>query len=155
MVVSFGSVELNLSLQPSAILNSSEDIDLDLYQNQYSSYYFSESNVLYKDIYSKSQYEEYSHGELYETFILSELSDSSSENEPNDCNINSQYKYSFYIKVNDPFNSFEEIGKNLISMLWNVNLQLEKGIHVHMRMVLFGILLEYVISLVNSNLKKN
>ncbi|CAG8805198.1 38875_t:CDS:2, partial [Gigaspora margarita] len=62
--------------QPSAILDSSKGIDLDLYRDQYSSYYFSESNILYEDIYSESQYEEYSHGELYETFILSELSDS-------------------------------------------------------------------------------
>ncbi|KAF0465701.1 hypothetical protein F8M41_026235 [Gigaspora margarita] len=117
IVVSFRSVELNLSLVDSsvtsAMLDSSEGIDLDLYQDQYSSYYSSESNVLYKDIYLGSQYEEYSHDELYKTFISSKLSDSSSKNEPDDCNINSQYKYSFYIKVNNPFNSFEEIGKKL------------------------------------------
>ncbi|CAG8494361.1 5358_t:CDS:2, partial [Gigaspora rosea] len=113
--------------QPSAMLDSSEGIGLDLYQNQYSSYYSSESNVLYEDIYSESQYEEYSHGELYETFISSELSDSSSENEPADCNINSHHKYSFYIKVNDPFNSFEEIGKKLDKYAMERGFAVRKG----------------------------
>ncbi|CAG8483562.1 21930_t:CDS:2, partial [Gigaspora margarita] len=113
--------------QPSAMLDFSEGIDLDLYQDQYSSYYSSESNVLYKDIYSESQYKKYAHGELYKTFILSELSDSSSENEPNDCNINSQHKYSFYIKVNDPFDSFEEIEKKLDKYAMERGFAVRKG----------------------------
>ncbi|CAG8710246.1 39157_t:CDS:2 [Gigaspora margarita] len=67
MVGSLESVELNLPLtrqQPSAMLDSSEGIDLDLYQDQYSSNYSSEPNVLYEDFYSEIQYEEYSHDEL-------------------------------------------------------------------------------------------
>ncbi|CAG8563734.1 25197_t:CDS:2, partial [Gigaspora margarita] len=128
------------------MLDSSKSIDLNFYQigkkDQYSSYYSSETNVLYEDIYSESQCEEYSHGELYETFISSKLSDSSSKNEPDNCNINSQYKYSFYIKVNDLFNSFKEIGKKLDKYAIECGLAVRKGIHVHMRIVLFGMLLE-------------
>ncbi|KAF0464144.1 hypothetical protein F8M41_026538 [Gigaspora margarita] len=91
-----------------------------------------ESNVLYEDIYSANQYEEYSHDELYETFISFELSDSSSENEPDNCNINSQHKYSFYIKVNDPFNSFDEIGKKLDKYAMEHGFAVRKGrIHTY------------------------
>ncbi|CAG8726491.1 2056_t:CDS:2, partial [Gigaspora rosea] len=60
-----------------AMLDSSEDIGLDLYQDQYSSNYSPELNVLYEDFYPEIQYEKYSHDELYETFISSESSDSS------------------------------------------------------------------------------
>ncbi|CAG8761675.1 8377_t:CDS:2, partial [Racocetra fulgida] len=99
---------------PSDMLDFSKDINLDLYQSQYPSNHSSESNRLDEDfplLPSEIQCEGYSYNELYEN--LFESSDSSSENETLDCNIDSQHKYSFYIKVNDSFNTFEQIERKL------------------------------------------
>ncbi|CAG8470497.1 12758_t:CDS:2 [Gigaspora margarita] len=118
IVVSFGSIELNLSLtrqQPSAMLDSSEAI---ISQNQ---------TYCTKTFTQKVNMKNTRMVNFMKLFISSELSDSSNENEPDDCNINSQHKYSFNIKVNDPFNSFEEIGKKLDKYAMECRFAVRKG----------------------------
>ncbi|CAG8460062.1 23426_t:CDS:2 [Gigaspora margarita] len=136
MIGSLGSVELNLPLtrqQPSAMLDSSEFRDVFFFGINIQAITPRNQTYCTKTFTQKFNMKN-TRMMNYETFISFELSDSSSENETDDCNINSRRKYSFYIKVNDAFNSFEEIGKkNLISMLWNVDLQSEKGVPIHMR----------------------